>query len=125
MRVNFLRSHPELWDRPNIEIVDALKAADLLSRKTSAVAELVATARSKGGMPAEHLRYLRGRNALARAKHPDAFARAKHPDAIAWDAWLLSEEAQQCLAGSASGEYLQNRLWLAFMAGVRAGEGKP
>lgn len=41
----------------------------------------------------------------------------KHPDAIAWAKWINSREGFQCLSGRTSGEYLENRLWRAFMAG--------
>lgn len=38
------------------------------------------------------------------------------------DAWFDSKEGQRCVGGSPSGEYLKNRLEVAFMAGVRAAE---
>jgi hypothetical protein len=38
------------------------------------------------------------------------------------DAWLESKEGRGCLAGTPTGQYLQNRLERAFMAGVRAAE---
>jgi hypothetical protein len=41
----------------------------------------------------------------------------KHPDVEAWENWERSGEGQLCLNGSASGQYLRNRLWKAFMAG--------
>lgn len=41
----------------------------------------------------------------------------KHPAAIAWNKWLESEEGFKCQEGNANGQYLQNRLWHAFMAG--------
>lgn len=41
---------------------------------------------------------------------------SRHPDILAWEHWLLTEEARKCLEGKAAGEYLKNRLWWAFMA---------
>lgn len=41
----------------------------------------------------------------------------KHLDVIAWEEWLDSKEGHECSEGAASGEYLKNRLWRAFMAG--------
>lgn len=38
--------------------------------------------------------------------------------AQAWQDWARSEQGKRCRSGSASGEYLDNRLWWAFMAGV-------
>ncbi len=46
---------------------------------------------------------------------------AKHPDALAWEEWLASEQGVKCTDGSAVGEYLRNRLWWAFRAGVDHG----
>ena len=46
----------------------------------------------------------------------------RHPQSIALDAWLDSGEGQQCLASSASGAYLRNRLTRAFQAGWNANE---
>jgi hypothetical protein len=40
--------------------------------------------------------------------------------AQAWQDWEESETGQRCLAGTATGQYLKNRLWRAFMAGVEA-----
>ena len=42
--------------------------------------------------------------------------------AAAWQAWMKSKGAQVCLEGSASGEYLKNRLWHAFAAGWEASQ---
>lgn len=42
------------------------------------------------------------------------------PIAIARDKWLLSEEGKRALDGSATGQYLENRLVLAFLAGWNA-----
>ena len=47
-----------------------------------------------------------------------------HPDAIAWRAWLDSDEGAKCRKGEAGGQYLENRLWIAFMAGRRPVERK-
>lgn len=41
-----------------------------------------------------------------------------HSDVIKWYKWKSSEEGKRCLIGSAAGEYLENRLWFAFMAGM-------
>lgn len=49
----------------------------------------------------------------------------KHPDAVAWDEWIDSEEGKKCRDATTLGssayhnQYLQNRLWRAFMAGCR------
>jgi hypothetical protein len=48
-----------------------------------------------------------------------------HPDVIAWRKWLESEEGRSCCADSASGTYLENRLWRAFMAGERRRVSRP
>lgn len=40
-----------------------------------------------------------------------------HPDVIAWEKWKESLEGKACLVGVATGQYLENRLWHAFMAG--------
>jgi len=37
-----------------------------------------------------------------------------------WNEWTESEEGQSAMRGTAEGQYLQNRLWLAFMAGAKA-----
>jgi hypothetical protein len=39
-------------------------------------------------------------------------------------AWLTSKEGQNCAKGIPAGQYLLNRLELAFMAGWRASSGK-
>lgn len=39
----------------------------------------------------------------------------------AWNMWTESEEGKLCSEGTATGEYLQNRLWRAFMAGQKVG----
>lgn len=44
--------------------------------------------------------------------------------AVSWDAWLLTDEAKKCLDGTARGQFLQNRLWWAYMAGWEASEAK-
>lgn len=41
--------------------------------------------------------------------------------AKARDKWLESDEGKKCLAGTATGQYLENRLHLAFIAGMQAG----
>jgi len=38
----------------------------------------------------------------------------------AWAIWRKSAEGQTCRSGSANGEYLDNRLWFAFMAGIES-----
>lgn len=45
----------------------------------------------------------------------------KHPHAIAWDEWLESDEGSRMSSGTTSGQYLYNRLWWAFMAGIKHG----
>lgn len=42
--------------------------------------------------------------------------------AQARDAWFDSDEGRRCLAGEPFGEYLKNRLELAFIAGVNAAQ---
>jgi len=42
----------------------------------------------------------------------------RSPLAKASDNWLESDEGQRCCAGITSGQYLQNRLELAFLAGA-------
>jgi hypothetical protein len=42
----------------------------------------------------------------------------KSPLAKARDKWLLSEEGKKCCEGQTSGQYLQNRLEKAFLAGA-------
>ena len=49
----------------------------------------------------------------------------KHPMVLAWEEWLKTQEAGYCLAGSAEGIYLQNRLWRAFEAGYNATKAAP
>jgi len=46
----------------------------------------------------------------------------KHPDVIAWEKWKESKEGKSCLEGRAEGQYLENRLWRAFMEGRREGK---
>lgn len=46
----------------------------------------------------------------------------RHPKAIAFDEWLRTPEGITCTCGRTDGEYLQNRLWYAFMAGYSARE---
>jgi len=44
----------------------------------------------------------------------------KHPDVIAWEKWSSSEEGKMCsqqYCKSLEPQYLQNRLWRAFVAG--------
>lgn len=43
------------------------------------------------------------------------------PFSEAWDAYRASERGAKALEGSATGEYLENRLWHAFAAGWDAG----
>lgn len=37
------------------------------------------------------------------------------------DLWFSSEEGGRCVKGDAEGQYLRNRLELAFLAGIEAG----
>jgi hypothetical protein len=46
------------------------------------------------------------------------------PDVIAWQKWRQSKEGIECCAGMAQGQYLENRLWRAFLAGRLAGLAK-
>jgi len=51
----------------------------------------------------------------------------RHPAAIAWDQWIESEEGRGCwkpynFLTNSGGQYLENRLALAFQAGWRAAE---
>ncbi len=39
-----------------------------------------------------------------------------------WEDWLKSDEGKRCMSDGAVGEYLKNRLWAAFMAGVAVGQ---
>lgn len=55
---------------------------------------------------------------MAKAKKA---TKRKHIDAVARDRWLGSDEGKKCQYGTASGEYLRNRLVAAFMAGVNHG----
>lgn len=41
----------------------------------------------------------------------------KHPTVGAWTKWINSEEGKSCSEGNATGVYLDNRLWRAFIAG--------
>ena len=41
----------------------------------------------------------------------------KHPDVIAWEKWRESDIGKVCFEGFPCGQYLENRLWRAFMAG--------
>jgi len=42
----------------------------------------------------------------------------KHPDTITWEKWIKSPEGQLCLKElPTANQYLENRLWRAFMAG--------
>lgn len=43
---------------------------------------------------------------------------------IAFENWLGTEQGQKCVKGSASGVYLKNRLYFAFMAGIESKNGK-
>ena len=45
--------------------------------------------------------------------------------AKARDKWLNSEEGKKCCEGTTAGQYLQNRLELAFIAGWDAREKAP
>lgn len=52
-----------------------------------------------------------------------------HPIAEAWGEWLETPTGQTCADAETlriphAGEYLKNRLWHAFMAGVAAAEAK-
>jgi hypothetical protein len=38
-----------------------------------------------------------------------------------WRAWINSQEGRKNKIGSAEGQYLENRLWWAFMAGYDCG----
>jgi hypothetical protein len=44
------------------------------------------------------------------------------PEQQAIAAWFDSEEGQKCCEGEARGDYLRNRLWLAFTSGMDAGK---
>jgi hypothetical protein len=46
----------------------------------------------------------------------------KHPSVTEWDKWRSSQEGAECATPAASlqRQYLENRLWLAFMAGWKA-----
>lgn len=37
-----------------------------------------------------------------------------------WKVWLDSPEGSECAKGVATGQYLENRLWRAFMDGFNA-----
>ena len=37
-----------------------------------------------------------------------------------WKEWLDSPEGRKCVKGEATGRYLENRLWRAFMDGFKA-----
>lgn len=41
----------------------------------------------------------------------------RSPLAVARDEWLASEEGRTCCDGTAHGQYLENRLVMAFIAG--------
>jgi len=49
---------------------------------------------------------------------------SRHEDAIAWTRWLESDEGRRCTWANASGQFLENRLWRAFMAGCEAVAGR-
>ena len=51
---------------------------------------------------------------------PGGYPPERAPEAIAFDEWLRTPEGYSCADGRAGGEYLQNRLWFAFMAGYSA-----
>jgi len=38
-----------------------------------------------------------------------------------WPRWIRSDEGKRCAQGTATGIYLENRLWHAFIAGLAAG----
>lgn len=44
----------------------------------------------------------------------------RHPAARARDAWMQSIEGRRCVEGHATGQYLRNRIELAFLAGWNA-----
>lgn len=47
----------------------------------------------------------------------------KHPDEIAWDKWLESDEGKKCTDGAGVfTDYLRNRLYRAFNAGIKHGK---
>lgn len=46
----------------------------------------------------------------------------RHPANEALDEWLRTSQGQSCAAGKAEGQYMQNRLYWAFMAGWNANE---
>lgn len=58
-------------------------------------------------------------DAPARRPNDDQIPR-KHPSIVAWEAWKKSNEGLSCAIGIATGQYLENRLWLAFLAGWNA-----
>jgi len=51
---------------------------------------------------------------MARTRSSDNYGRAA---SLAWAVWLDSEEGRMCTEGQATGQYLQNRLWRAYMRG--------
>lgn len=38
----------------------------------------------------------------------------------AWDLWLESDDGKSCCEGTASGKFLENRLWSAFQSGIES-----
>lgn len=42
---------------------------------------------------------------------------SKHPIVVAFERWADSAQGRRCLGGSASGQYLRNRINAAFIAG--------
>lgn len=50
----------------------------------------------------------------------------RHPLAVAWDAWLASKEGGECRTANTlphnTNQYLEHRLYRAFMAGAKAVE---
>lgn len=55
---------------------------------------------------------------------PDGSGDMRSPLVKARDEWLASREGVKCCAGTAKGEYLKNRLVLAFLAGTKWAEKK-
>jgi len=83
--------------------ITLIPADGLLTTSTDAPTEITNTATLRAGKGNE-MKDLR--NALAKAR----------------DEWLESDRGLQCASGGATGQYLRNRLEMAFIAGWKAGE---
>jgi len=51
------------------------------------------------------------------AEVADLRGERRHPCVVAWDGWVRSPEGIHSLAGTAEGQYLRNRLQVAFNSG--------